>query len=203
MLELNSRTAVNPGYADDSGRKTAWGSEKPVSTTLIRPTNGLRHGSCKWKTGLRYIPRKENHMSLAKMLTRKAVSAQTQDSLADVARLMKTENVGAVVITEKTRPVGIVTDRDLAFAVCTGGCSPEDEIQSVMTCPVETIQGDEGVYNATQKMMDLAVRRLPVVNYMGALIGLVSLDDLLLLLSRELHQLAEGIHAETQGAPIA
>lgn len=80
---------------------------------------------------------------------------------------MQAENVGAVVITEKTRPVGIVTDRDLAFAVCTGGCNPRDEVQSVMTCPVETICGDEGVYNATQKMMELAVRRLPVVNYMG------------------------------------
>ncbi len=142
-------------------------------------------------------------MSLTKMLTRSAVSAQTQDTLENVARLMKTENVGAVVITERTRPVGIVTDRDLAIAVCTGGYNPDDEVQGVMTCPVETIKGDEGVYNATQKMMDLAVRRLPVVNYMGDLIGLVSLDDLLLLLSRELHQLAEGIHAETKAAPIA
>ncbi len=142
-------------------------------------------------------------MSLTKMLTRSAVSAQTQDTLENVARLMKTENVEAVVITERTRPVGIVTDRDLAIAVCTGGYNPDDEVQGVMTCPVETIKGDEGVYNATQKMMDLAVRRLPVVNYMGDLIGLVSLDDLLLLLSRELHQLAEGIHAETKAAPIA
>ncbi len=142
-------------------------------------------------------------MSLTKMLTRSAVSAQTQDTLENVARLMKTENVGAVVITERTRPVGIVTDRDLAIAVCTGGYNPDDEVQGVMTCPVETIKGDEGVYNATQKMMDLAVRRLPVVNYMGDLIGLVSLDDLLLLPSRELHQLAEGIHAETKAAPIA
>lgn len=142
-------------------------------------------------------------MSLSKMLTRKAVSARPQDSVAEVAALMKSENVGAVVITERNRPVGIVTDRDLAFAVCNGGCKPHDEVQGVMTCPVETISGDEGVYSATQKMMDLAVRRLPVVNYMGALIGLVSLDDLLLLLSRELHQLAEGIQAETKPAPIA
>ncbi len=142
-------------------------------------------------------------MSLTKMLTRNAVAARPQDSLAEVARLMQAENVGAVVITEKTRPVGIVTDRDLAFAVCTGGCNPRDEVQSVMTCPVETISGDEGVYNATQKMMELAVRRLPVVNYMGNLIGLVSLDDLLLLLSRELHQLAEGIQAETKAVTIA
>lgn len=87
-------------------------------------------------------------MSLTKLLTRAAISANPQDSLAEVAHLMKTENVGAVVITERNRPVGIVTDRDLALAVCTGGSSPDDEIQGVMTCPVETISGDEGVYSA-------------------------------------------------------
>jgi len=142
-------------------------------------------------------------MSLSKLLARKAVTASPHDSLADVARLMKDENVGAVVITERVRPIGIVTDRDLALAVCTEGRNPGDEVQSVMTCPVETVSGDEGIYDATRKMMDLAVRRLPVVNYMGALIGLVSLDDLLLLLSRELHQLSEGIQAETKAAPLA
>ena len=141
-------------------------------------------------------------MSLSKMLTRQAISLQPHDSLAEAARLMESENVGAIVVTERKRPVGIVTDRDLAFAVCTGGHSPQDEVQTVMTCPVETISGDEGVYNATQKMMELAVRRLPVVNYMGTLIGLVTLDDLLLLLSRELHQLAGGIQAETKAAPV-
>ena len=142
-------------------------------------------------------------MSLSKMLTRKAVSAHPHNSLEEVARLMEAENVGAVVITQRSRPVGIITDRDLALAVCTGGRNPHDEVQSVMTCPVETINGDEGVYNATQRMMDLAIRRLPVVNHVGALIGLVSLDDLLLLLSRELHQLAEGIQAETKATSIA
>ena len=141
-------------------------------------------------------------MSLSKMLTRKAISVQPHDSLAEAARLMEAENVGAIVVAERKRPVGIVTDRDLAFALCIGGRSPHDEVQTVMTCPVETISGDEGVYNATQKMMELAVRRLPVVNYMGTLIGLVTLDDLLLLLSRELHQLAGGIQAETKAAPV-
>jgi CBS-domain-containing membrane protein len=65
-----------------------------------------------------------------------------------------------------------------------------------MMCPVETIRDDEGVYNATQKMMELAVRRLPVVDGVGRLVGLVSLDDLLSLLSRELRNVAEGVRAE-------
>jgi CBS domain-containing protein len=69
-----------------------------------------------------------------------------------------------------------------------------------MTCPVDTIRDDEGVYNATQKMMELAVRRLPVVDDIGRLVGIVSLDDLLALLSRELRNIAEGVRAEVAAA---
>jgi CBS domain-containing protein len=135
-------------------------------------------------------------MSIGNMLTKKAVTARPMDSLARAARLMDENNAGAIVVVDQDRPVGIVTDRDLARSVCILGTSPEAHVQGVMTCPVTTIRQDEGVYNATQQMMELAVRRLPVVDEQGQLVGLVSLDDLLLLLGRELHNIAEGIRAE-------
>ena len=135
-------------------------------------------------------------MALSTLLTRKPVIAGPKHSLAQVGALMEKENVGAVVVTEGNRPVGIVTDRDLALAVCVRGTSPQDNVQNVMTCPVTTIRQDEGVFSATQQMMELAVRRLPVVDENGALVGLVALDDLFLLLSRELQGMAEGIKAE-------
>jgi CBS domain-containing protein len=135
-------------------------------------------------------------MALGKMLTRKAITAGPSETLGEVVRLMDKKNVGAVVITEENRPVGIVTDRDLALATCLRGMSPKVSIQEIMTCPVTTISQDEGIFTATQQMMDHAVRRLPVVDNAGRLVGLVSLDDLLLLLSRELHNMAEGIKAE-------
>ena len=135
-------------------------------------------------------------MSISELVTRKLVTAAPQDSLAKVAKLMEQENVGAVVVTQENRPIGIVTDRDLAVAVCVRGTSPKEHVQNVMTCPVSTISKDEGVYNATQQLMEQAVRRLPVVDENGDAIGLVSLDDLLLLLSRELQNMAEGIKVE-------
>jgi signal-transduction protein with cAMP-binding, CBS, and nucleotidyltransferase domain len=92
--------------------------------------------------------------------------------------------------------VGILTDRDLALAVCLHGATPSDTIQSRMTCPVDTIRDDEGVYAATQKIMELAVRRLPVVDDTGRLVGIISLDDVLSLLSRELRNVAVGVRAE-------
>jgi len=136
-------------------------------------------------------------MKLGTMFVREVVTAGLKDSLAKVAKLMEQHNVGTVVVAEQDRPVGIVTDRDLALAVCARGVSPEEHVQKVMTCPVSTMRHNEGIYKATQHMMELAVRRLPVVDEVGRLVGLVSLDDLLLLLSRELHNMAEGIWAET------
>ena len=135
-------------------------------------------------------------MSISELVTRKLVTAAPQDSLAKVAKLMEQENVGAVVVTQENRPIGIVTDRDLAVAVCVRGTSPKEHVQNVITCPVSTISQDEGVYDATQQLMEQAVRRLPVVDVNGDAIGIVSLDDLLLLLSRELQNMAEGIKVE-------
>jgi CBS domain-containing protein len=135
-------------------------------------------------------------MSLGALLARKAITAEPDEPLCLAARLMEQENVGAIVVVERDRPVGILTDRDLALAVCLHGANPRDTIQSRMMCPVDTIRDDEGVYTATQKMMELAVRRLPVVDDIGRLVGIVSLDDLLSLLSRELRNVAEGVRAE-------
>ena len=114
-------------------------------------------------------------------------------TLQKVAHVMKERNVGAVVITEQERPVGIVTDRDIAMALCDRGFSLDEPVQRVMTTPVETLREDAGVHDATRRMLDLGVRRLPVVNAAAHLVGLVSLDDLLQLLSRELNEMAEGV----------
>jgi CBS domain-containing protein len=135
-------------------------------------------------------------MSLGALIARKATTVDPQESLSKAARLMEQENVGAVVVVERDRPVGILTDRDVALAICLHGARPFDAIQTRMTCPVDTIREDEGIYNATQTMMELAVRRLPVVDDIGRLVGLISLDDLLSLLSRELRNVAEGVRAE-------
>jgi CBS domain-containing protein len=135
-------------------------------------------------------------MSLGALLARKAITAEPNEPLSLAARLMEQENVGAIVVVERDRPVGILTDRDLALAVFLHGAAPHDTIQSRMTCPIHSIRYDEEVYTATQKMMELAVRRLPVVDDLGRLVGIISLDDLLSLLSRELRNVAEGVRSE-------
>jgi CBS domain-containing protein len=130
------------------------------------------------------------------MMARKPVTAHPADSIALVAKLMDRKNVGAVVITENDTPTGIVTDRDLALATCIRLVSPDEPVESVMTHPVSTLREDEGILDATKQMMEHSVRRLPVVDEHERVVGLVSVDDLIPLLSRELHHIAEGIQSE-------
>jgi CBS domain-containing protein len=132
------------------------------------------------------------------MLPRKVVTASPKDSLACVAGRMQGHNVGAVVVTENDKPVGIVTDRDLALAMGARAVSPQAPVEKVMASNVRTIFAEEGVFTATRQMRDYEVRRLPVVDAEGRLVGIVTLDDLLRLLGREQYNLAEGIRHEVE-----
>lgn len=130
---------------------------------------------------------------------RKPVTAGPTETLLSVARQMREHNVGAVVIVENEKPVGIITDRDLALALGAQGVAPQEVVKSVMSAPVRTVPEGAGIFAATQCMRDVGVRRLAVVDADGRLVGIVSLDDLLRLLGGELYNLAEGIKRETGG----
>jgi CBS domain-containing protein len=135
-------------------------------------------------------------MKLNDIFTRNVVTAEPEDTLEAVAHLMQDHNVGTVVIVEDRRPVGIITDRDLALALGAQGVSPSEPVQTVMSRHVLAIPEDMGIYTATRFMRDRGVRRLPIVDRDDRLVGLVSLDDLLRFLGRELANLAEGIEME-------
>jgi CBS domain-containing protein len=130
------------------------------------------------------------------MFTKAVATIRPSDSIEHAAEMMEQHQIGAVVVAEQNRPVGIITDRDIALALAVGGSSREEGVQGIMTCPVMTVGQDEGIFDVTRRMMENAVRRVPVVDDKGRLVGLVALDDLLALLSRELDSLAKGVQAE-------
>jgi CBS domain-containing protein len=137
-------------------------------------------------------------MKLNDLFTRDVVTAGPDESLAGIARRMQEHNVGTAVIVEDGRPVGIITDRDLALALGARGLSPQAPVREVMTRHVLAVPEDTAVFTATRFIQDRKVRRLPVVDREDRLVGLVSLDDLLRWLARELSNLAEGIGPEVQ-----
>lgn len=135
-------------------------------------------------------------MKLNEVFTRRVVTAGPEETLAKVALEMQEHNVGTVVVVENQRPVGIVTDRDLALALGAQGVNPQIQVQKVMTRHVLAIPEDTGIYAATKFMREREVRRLPIVDREDRVVGIVTLDDLLRFLGRELYNLAEGIKDE-------
>lgn len=137
-------------------------------------------------------------MKLNEIFTRSVVTAEPGETLTAIALKMQEHNVGAVIIVEDRKPVGIVTDRDLALALGAQGVSPQAQVRQVMTRHVLAIPEDTGIYTATQFMREREVRRLPIVDREDRVVGIVTLDDLLRFLGRELYNLAEGIKHEME-----
>ena len=126
------------------------------------------------------------------------MTAHRDQSAGNLATVMKEEQVGSVVIEDDGQPVGIVTDRDLVLEVLEPRLDPSEVTAGdVMTATPVTVTDDEGLFETIREMHEESVRRLPVVDATGAIAGIVTLDDLLVLLTDELDNLAGVIEAES------
>jgi len=129
------------------------------------------------------------------------VTAPPDATAASLAEMMDSDRVGSVVITDTDDvPVGIVTDRDLTTRIIAAGADPTTETaESVMTPDPATLEADAPVLEATARMYEATVRRLPVTDG-GTLVGIIALDDLIVILSNELTTLSGVVRA---GSPPA
>lgn len=122
------------------------------------------------------------------------VTATLEESAFDVARRMRDFRVGAVVVTRGAKPVGIVTDRDLALRVVAEGLDPRRTcVSEIVTHDATTLPRDAGIETAARVMRERGVRRLPIVTSDGTIIGIVTADDLTMLLAKELSDVGAGI----------
>ena len=126
------------------------------------------------------------------------MTAGRGQSAGNLATLLIEEKVGSVVIEEDDRPVGIVTDRDLVKEVLEPRLDAKSTTaEDVMTETPVTVTLDGGVFEATATMYEHAVRRIPVVDGEGEIAGILTLDDVLVLLAEELSNVAGVIEAES------
>jgi len=124
------------------------------------------------------------------------ITASPETSVADLGQIMQENAVGSVLIVENDELVGIVTDRDLALEVVTKRLDFDTPAADVMTRDPVTVSEETGVAELTEKMKHGKVRRIPIVDEAGKLTGIVTLDDLVVLLQGEMEDLAEVIKTE-------
>jgi CBS domain-containing protein len=109
------------------------------------------------------------------------------------ARLMREKNVGSVVVLdEEGRPVGMVTDRDLAVKGLAEGKSSDTPVDEIMSHPVYAVSRDALVFDTLREMARRHVHRMPVIDSKTKeLVGVVTAEDALMLLTTELANIAE------------
>lgn len=125
------------------------------------------------------------------------VVADPETTALAAAKLMRKHHVGALVVVdglESKRPIGIVTDRDLVLALMAEGLDPEVfTAGDIMSTDLVTANAGLDAMNAVQLMRANRLRRIVIVDDDGRLAGIVSMEDLLELLTRELAALAAGV----------
>ena len=134
-------------------------------------------------------------MKVGDACTRPAVVVGEQESALDAARRMRRFHVGDLIIVRDTPrgqiPTGIVTDRDLALEVVAQEVEPDAvEVRDLKTAARLVIaHEEEDLEAAMDRMRENGVRRLPVVDGDGMLVGILTADDALELLSEGLSDL--------------
>lgn len=126
-----------------------------------------------------------------------AITAQKDTTVKDLARTMGDEGIGDLIVVEDDKPVGIVTDRDIALEF-----GRTDDLSSLtaadlMSEDLVTIQADAEDVELPKKMAEGKIRRLPVVNDDGALQGIVTLDDVVATVGEELNDIATVIESQS------
>ena len=117
-------------------------------------------------------------------------------SVVDAAAFMRAEHVGDLIVVEERGgrrvPVGILTDRDVVVAVVAKRVAADDvTVGDAMSSELLTVREDNGVEHALREMRRGGVRRAPVVDGAGSLIGVLSIDDVIDHLAVQLGHIAD------------
>ncbi len=137
-------------------------------------------------------------MSVGKICTRVVATASPDETVLEVARRMDEFNVGTVpVVNASNEPVGIVTDRDIALRCVAGEHDPEaTPVSVIMTRSVRTVHESVPIEQALRTMAGAETRRLVVTGDEGKVVGLLSVDDVVELLTEEAEAIGELIRKE-------
>jgi len=139
-------------------------------------------------------------MSAGSICTRTVYTATPTEKAVEAARRMKKHRVGSLVVVDvEQRPVGMVTDRDLAIRCIADELGGQAKLETLMTRPLATIREDTPIDEALRHMAATHVRRMVVVDSAGDLVGILALDDVMELLAYEVGNIGKLLHALVPG----
>jgi len=126
-------------------------------------------------------------MSVEDVMNRKVHTCRPEDSLKVPAQLMWERDVGCIPVVDlDARPVGMITDRDICMSCYfTGKPLDQQDVRQAMAKKVHAAREGQSIQSAEELMRSKQIRRLPVVDKAGKLVGIVSVNDLALAAGKE------------------
>jgi predicted transcriptional regulator len=143
-------------------------------------------------------------MTVGDICNRDVVVAPKGEMIIDAAKRMRMSHVGALVVVENRGdrhvPIAIVTDRDIVMSAVAGDAEHIQYllVSDIMTSDLVTAREQESVEGALNKMHAHGVRRLPIVDGAGTLVGILTLDDILRYLTGQQSDLVALVAREQQ-----
>ncbi len=120
---------------------------------------------------------KPEHAFLSGIMTTKVVTVDISERVEEALRLMVKFDIGSVVVVDKQKPVGIITERDVTRAALRGDSLLRLPVRSLMSRPLQTTTPNMEIWRTFELMLKLGVRRLAVVEN-DRLVGIVTEKDL-------------------------
>ena len=140
-------------------------------------------------------------MSVGEICNREVVIINKKEGILDAAKLMRDHHVGNVIVVEEKEggviPVGILTDRDIVVGLIAKEVPLEKIlVEDVMSADLVSVRENVGIWDTIQCMRRKGIRRIVVTGDKGNLVGIISSDDLIDLLSGELSDLVKTFMTE-------
>lgn len=125
------------------------------------------------------------------MAVHKVAVITPEKNIRESARQMRVEHVGSLVVVDQDgKPIGMLTDRDITIeGVARGVDVDQTTVRDLMTAPVVTATESEGMVTALARMREFGIRRLPIIDSEGKLVGVVTNSNLI----KELSELLDGL----------
>jgi CBS domain-containing protein len=117
-------------------------------------------------------------MKVSEVMTRDVQTIQPDQTAREAASFMLNADAGSIPVTDGSRLIGMITDRDIAVRGVAKGNGPDTPVRELMTDDLVVVRIDDDVEDAASKMSEAQVRRLPVIDQDERLCGIVSLGDL-------------------------
>ncbi len=133
------------------------------------------------------------------IMTTSVRTATRENTLTEVAAMMRDGDMGSVPVAENGKLVGIVTDRDIVVRSVAVGRGPDTSVAEAMTTDIFSVKPDDFVFEAIRLMGDKQVRRVPVVDENGNLAGIIAIADIALEMEDE-REIAETLEEISSGS---